>query len=437
MSTHQQNKSGRDLTRRIAQSTRSLAQAFSSDERGVIAIIFALTATIVLAMVGGAVDYGRWHAANSRTLEAMDTAVLAAGRVLQINGATEAQAIATAEEYYNKNKSALLSQDDVTFSVVNGSEIVAESNSWVETPFLNAMGVQKLRVKNKSKAILAAGANSGSDIEISMMLDTTGSMSGSKMDDLKAAAKDLIDIVVWRDQSEYTSKVALAPFSQYVNVSRQYFEDFTGQAPSGTGDQRTCVKEREGNNRYKDKKPSSGNGYFGAYTGGGTCKPTSTIVPLTNDKDALKTAINAMPTTGWTAGHLGTAWAWYLLSPKFKSFFPSESKPQGYSKLTELNEDGQPKLYKIAILMTDGEYNTWYSGDDSATQARELCTAMKNKDITVYTIGFQIASGGTADTTMQLCATSSEHYYSADDGAALKSAFRDIALKISTLRLAE
>ena len=50
------------------------------------------------------------------------------------------------------------------------------------------------------------------------MLDTTGSMSGQKILDLKAAAKDLVDIVVWDDQSQYTSKIAIAPFSAHVNV---------------------------------------------------------------------------------------------------------------------------------------------------------------------------------------------------------------------------
>ena len=216
-----------------------------------------------------------------------------------------------------------------------------------------------------------------------------------------------------------------------------YFKKFTNQDPTGSGNDRTCVRERQGNNRYNDKKPNGGNGYFDPYPGSWTCKTSATIVPLTNDKDALKSAIDNMPTTGWTAGHLGTQWAWYLLSQRFRSFFPSDNKPNKYNMLTQLNEDGKPLLYKIAILMTDGEYNTYYSGDDSATQARAICDGMKAKGIEVYTVGFQIAEGGTADTTMKLCATSSDHYYSAEDGNALKSAFRDIALKISTLRLSE
>ncbi len=53
-----------------------------------------------------------------------------------------------------------------------------------------------------------------------------------------AAAKDLIDIVVWDDQSKYTSRVALAPFSAAVNVG-DYFTAITGKSddpdPDGDG----------------------------------------------------------------------------------------------------------------------------------------------------------------------------------------------------------
>lgn len=410
---------------------------FHKDRSGAIAIIFALTITLLVAIVGGAVDYASWSAAKRQTMQAMDAAVLAAGRALQL-GKTEAEAIQAATEYYNQNKSNRLDVDAVTFAVENnGTEVVATSNSFVKTPLMGLAGVPELAVNGTSRSVLASGANSGTDVEISLMLDTTGSMEGSKMSDLKLAAKDLINIVVWDDQSQYTSRVALAPFSEYVNVSRSFFLDVTNHSASGSGDNRTCVKERSGANRYNDKKPSNGNGYFERYTGGGTCKPTSTVVPLTSDKIALETAIDGMPTSGYTAGHLGTAWSWYLLSPKWKSVWPSNSEPKSYNLLTQMNEKGQPKLRKIAILMTDGEYNRQYTGDSATTQARELCTEMKAKGLTLYTVGFAIAEGGEADTTMAQCATSSEHYYSADDGLELRAAFRDIALKISTLRISE
>ncbi len=512
---------------RLGRPAQSALKSFQSDQRGMIAVAFAIMAALVVALIGGSVDYGRWLSVRSKTLNAMDAAVLAAGRVLQLSGKTSADAIAAAKKYYAQNKSKHLYSDKTTFTVAN-NEIVAVSDSAVKTPFLKIAGIDTLPVKVRSKALLAAGGGStGTHIEIAMMLDTTGSMSGNKMTDLKAAAKDLVDIVVWKDQSRYTSRVALAPFSYYVNVGSSYFHAVAGpdagiydisteeevevfvpvqekvckrvtvQVPktkckrkwvngkrkkvcnttykdkrvrrcttetvmkkktqtqttttqfdlASKGDKYTCIKERSTSDRYTDAAPGQGNyfDYFGdtgseqdhILNDGSACKPGVTITPLTNDKTVLKDRIDAMPTTGMTAGHVGTQWAWYLVSPKWNSVWPVESQAFGYSMISETNGDGSRKLYKIAVLMTDGSYNQDYSGGSSTTQAREICKNMKAAGVEVYTVGFMIAKDSTPDQTMQKCATSSSHYYNAANGDALKAAFRDIALKISDLRLAE
>ena len=416
---------------------RSLIERFYNDRSGAIAIIFAMLLTTLITLIGGTVDYVRWIQATGKTIHAMDAAVLAGGRMLLL-GKTEADAIQAAQDLYSRNKSDDLSVDSVTFTVEGtGTKVVAVSDSAVKTAFLQVAGIPELRIRETTQALVEVGANGGQDVEIALMLDTTGSMAGSKMDALKIAAVDLVNIVVWDDQSEFTSRVAIVPFSYYVNPGRSVFESATNYSPGGSSDSRTCVKERKGTNRYTDATPNGTNGYFKYYTGTDYCKPQATLLPLTNNKTDLHQRINEMQPTGMTAGHLGTAWAWYALSPNFSSLWPAASQPQSYSKITDLNKNHQPKLQKIAILMTDGEYNQNYSGDSSATQARALCTAMKAKGITVYTVGFAISSGGEADTTMAQCATAADYYYSADDSDALRRAFRDIAMKIATLRLTQ
>ena len=428
----------RATVRNLLHSASTRAQRFSGDQSGTVVVIFAFIIVTLVGTGGGAVDYGRWQQARNETVNAMDAAVLAAGRVMQLPGSTENDAIAAAQKYYDENKPGILSPDNVSFSVTTQGTVMIGSStgSLVRTPFLGLFGISHLEVNATSKAILAANSNSGSDVEIAMMLDTTGSMSGNKMDDLQEAAKDLIEIVVWPDQSVYTSRVALAPFSRYVNVGTAYFNQVTGATASGNPDQRTCVKERSTSDRYTDASPTAG-GYFDYYGGSGTCKPTSTIVPLTSNKNLLKAHIDNFPTSGSTAGHLGTAWAWYLISPNWSGVWTGQSTPKPYSLISQTNGAGQPKLHKIAILMTDGVYNQEYSGSDSTTQARAICDNMKAEGVTVYTVGFEISVGSTPDVTMQHCASSSTHYYNASNGEALKLAFRDIALKISTLRLAE
>jgi Flp pilus assembly protein TadG len=310
---------------------RTFANQFSSDRRGSIAIIFALTAAIVFAMVGGAVDYGRWLPARSKTLNAMDSAVLAAGRVLQLNPANTEGALSAAKQYYDQNKSTLLDTDTINFSVQSGEIVVSMSTSTVKTPFLSIIGIKSLPVNNVSKAILAAGGNAGTHIELALMLDATGSMSGDKIAALKQAAVDLVDIVVWQDQSEFTSRVAVVPFSEYVRLDEPSFIAATnfpttktvctttgGGKGKGKGKKKTttceeveqtpsqtCIKERSTSSRYYDDAPGS---YFDYYDGS-SCSPQATLLPLTKDKDAIKARINAMGASGATVGHLGTAWA--------------------------------------------------------------------------------------------------------------------------------
>ena len=106
--------------------------------------------------------------------------------------------------------------------------------------------------------------------------------------------------------------------------------------------------------------------------------------------------------------------------------------------------------------MTDGEYNAMYcngaaaknaSGADincnatngqSYDQARTLCTSMKEKGITVYTVGFQIGgSGSTSYQTLQRCASSPDKFFNAEDGTELRMSFRAIALEVAKLSLSQ
>jgi Flp pilus assembly protein TadG len=458
--------------------SRCLAQwcpRFAADRSGNVTIIFALMLVVLLLAIGAAIDIGRWLHARDQTVAAIDAAVLAGGRALQTSNTDTAGAVATAEKYYKENVATRLSvtDDTVTFAVTdNGQAITAKGTAYIKTPFLRLANVEKLPLLGTSqaeaaKAELAIGGNGGENLEVSMMLDVTGSMAGQKLQDLKDAAKDLINIVVWDDQSKFTSKVALVPFSEDIRLpttSALNKARGTGLSTSksvGQNSSKTtvylsdCVVERTGSERYTDAAPQSGQYVMAHYTqsstGNGNSKkgvctiPSgSEVMPLSSDKQALIAKVEDLSASGGTAGHLGTAWAWYTLSPNWASLWSAASQPQAY---------GTANLSKIAILMTDGEYNTEYDKDgvkvgstgagsaangDSTTQARALCAAMKQNGLTVYTVGFDLG-GKTSESyqTLYQCASDPNKFYSADDGEQLKQAFRDIALKLSSLYLSK
>jgi Flp pilus assembly protein TadG len=439
------------------------AKRFASDARGDIAILFGLMALVLFAMIGLAVDYGRFVNARSQTISATDAAVLAGARAMQTNGGDQNAALDVARAYYSqatKNRLSL-TNDTINFAISdNATAMVATGNATIITPFMGIAGTRSLPIlrndgSDYSKAVLAVGGNAELNLEISMMLDITGSMAGQKLKDMQSAASDLINIVVWTDQSKYTSKVAIVPFAYDVRLptsGANAFKLATGYTKSTSS---PCVVERIGTEKYSDAAPKSGQ-YVMAHSSSSnkvspTCDLSSTeeVLPLTSDKSTLLSKISGLKTEGSTAGHIGTAWAWYMLSPNWYSLWPASSTPAAY---------GTDKLKKIAVLMTDGEYNTSYTSNGyavsesisgtkvtckgaangcSSVQAVALCNAMKAKGIEVYTVGFQLGGSQLAINTLSSCATDASHFYNSSTGDALKAAFRDIALKISTLYLSQ
>lgn len=443
---------------------------FFINRDGDVAALFGLMAVVLFLMIGGAVDFGRWLHARHQTISAMDAAVLAAGRSLQVNPNDTSGAISAAQAFYTQNVETRLPllSDTITFSVSDdGQSVTAGGNAYIDTTFLSLANIDQLAILDEagadySKSKIATGGNAELNIELSLMLDVTGSMSGNKIDDLKEAAKDLVNIVVWDDQSSYKSRIALVPFSEGVRLPATAQAVATGPRPDFFfktvtywhwyyGWQTTnkkyyltdCLAERPGPLAYSDVAPAAGSYVLSVYTdqSSANCEPDSTnvIMPLTNNKTALETAINNLSTNGGTAGHLGTAWSWYTLSPNWNGLWTSNDN--------HASAYGAADTQKIAILMTDGEYNRQYSVDgiqssvsnaalgSSTTQATSMCTAMKQSGIVVYTVGFDLAEGSTAANTLAQCATDSSKVFSAEDGEELKQAFRAIALEISKLYL--
>jgi Flp pilus assembly protein TadG len=463
--------------------TPSALSRFSTDERGNVAMTFGLMLMVMTTFVFASIDMGRWMQARRMTQEAIDAAVLGGMKKYQESSDTAAAVVAAKANYdYNVSSRATLLTDTITFEMQAGNtQMKAVGNATMAMPFLQMINFPSLPLlKSHTNAELdehaiaksAVGANTGTNLEISVMIDITGSMGESdgagstKIQTVKLAAKSLVDIVVWDNQSTVTSKVAIIPFSQGVNLGttartdaargsllagaslnagNQQLKVLTGynnNSPTYTlyNASSVCVTERTGVHAYDDSSPTVAP-VGPMYTYNGSCPTQSPLLPLTNDKVAIKALVDSLTDNGYTAGQMGTAWAWYALSPNFNGLWPAASAARPYSDMTTMNGNGQPLLKKIAILMTDGDYNTQYckglgnwdqncNGDNgsSQSQAQQLCTSMKSQGITVYTIGAQVSNS--AKTFLQGCASTPQHYYDATDGNKLQQAFRDIATKL-------
>lgn len=464
----------RPILSRCAETSRLLLQKrllprFIENRSGNIAMMFAFLAVPLLSAVGIAVDLSRAYRVGSITQNALDSAVLAAGRAGQTNVTNTLSAAQTAAtNFYDASKPVDVLSSTISLAADSANTtFTLTATSWVSTPFLGILSrmftqpappgapgscssaYACMKVSRTATASIGTGGNGGSNVEVSLMLDVTGSMDGSKLATLKDAASDLVDTIIWPDQSKYTSRMAIVPFAQNVDVG-SYYNAVTGLNASGS----TCTRTRRGvcvrwsttsydtcvvdrtTNPGTDTAPGVGSWIPSANSN--SCKPNVSILPLTSDKNALKGLIDDLDADGNTAGALGTQWAWFLISPKWAGVWGTASAPAPYADLSTLNSNGAPKLKKFAVLMTDGDYN-YMSGSSESTSvvnaaALANCAGMRTAGITVYTVGFQL-SNNTAKALLTNCASSPDKFYDAGSNAELTAAFRDIALKISSLRL--
>jgi Flp pilus assembly protein TadG len=401
---------------------RQKSHEFYAAQGGAIAPLFGLLMLVMLFLMGISIDGARGTRTATVAGHALDAAALAAAKALRLENRSDDELTAMVTDYFTANltdhdtRVALESISVVIDRVLNSVQLVADIKLPVTVSAV--MGKEYMTVKVKSTAVFDV-----KDVEVSMMLDVSGSMDGSKIADLRAAATDLVDIMLPADKPN-DNKVAIAPFSTAVNagsLSNAVSVGVDRRGRSQAGRNTTCVTERSGSEAFTDAAPA-GN----MLNRKATFCPTTPVVPLTNDVDALHDAIESLQANGMTAGHLGTAWAYYLLSPNWASVFPSDNQPVAYS---------DQNVRKVAILMTDGMFNSTYeSGNGSSvTQARNICDKMKTSGITVFTVGFQVPADVVP--TLQYCATSPKHFYNATDGAELRKTFTEIANRLNGLRL--
>ncbi|MEH6808658.1 MAG: pilus assembly protein [Hyphomonas oceanitis] len=244
-----------------------------------------------------------------------------------------------------------------------------------------------------------------------------------------------------------------------ITPKRRWFETDIGD--------NTCVSERVGVNAFTDAaggtgaddsmiagnplwnwntyNSSKGSGsseveYGGANSSSGAFNPApsqcenSSPLPLTEDKSKLDDYVDALHAGGGTAGHLGIAWGWYLISPSWNSIWPSASHPWPWD---------EPDTAKAIILMTDGEFNQTHPsiGQNSIQLAMEFCDAMKEEpyNVQIYSVGFQVPSSAaktpSGETILDYCATDAGHSFTPNNGEELTDAYRAIAQSISDLRI--
>ena len=233
----------------------NLLAGFARCRRGNIAVIFALALMPVTLLAGGSVDLSTAMNARSRLAQALDAAALAVG----VNSSvSDADALAIATGFINANyperEMGTITSVTVTLDPVTDS-VTVRGAAEVRTTMLALAGIPSITVHWESVAQRARQR-----IELAMVLDNTGSMSGSKITALRSAASLLSEILFEGADEPGDVRIGLVPFAATVNVgtgfARNWWLDPNATSPihaqwaggdqstevcTGNGRKRTCT----------------------------------------------------------------------------------------------------------------------------------------------------------------------------------------------------
>jgi Flp pilus assembly protein TadG len=206
---------GRSIVRRA----RAFAGRLAGQTRGNVAMMFALSVPALVMMTMGGVDIHRASSVRMNLQDALDAAALAAARS-PYTDAADIQKVGMAALLVNWAAFPQTEEPTATFTLTEDDIIVAEGSTLVDTVLAGFVLPPYGQFLDRTLQVgVSSQVNRSSrDLEVALVLDITGSMTGGRIESLKAAAKDLVNTVVQDQQSPYYSRMAIVPYSMGVNL---------------------------------------------------------------------------------------------------------------------------------------------------------------------------------------------------------------------------
>jgi Flp pilus assembly protein TadG len=386
------------------------AMGFRREEGGAM-IIFGLTIFVMMMWVGGmAIDFMRFEYDRSRVQYTLDRAALAAASLSQ---SEDCEAVAL--DYFEKsgiNTSQVSVVSDCVADVSKTVQISARTE--VRSMFLNLLGIDQMVASGTSTA-----EESTQDVEISLVLDVSGSMSEldssgnqTKLAALQTASKEFLDTLLTTDNIGRVS-INIIPYSMQVNVGEDVLDQLN---VTDEHNYSHCVDFEDADFRTVeisddvagalslgeislDASPMGNTndlqrtGHFDPYyttinhpnTNADDDEnrlfvcPTSEasrVTLMSQNGAQLGERIDALEPGGNTSIDLGVKWGSYFLNPKSQLVlstmpetsenFASDENTTGIASAfgERPYEYGRDNTLKILVVMTDGINTTQYTLDE-------------------------------------------------------------------------
>lgn len=455
---------------------------FRDEEDGMVTLFACLMIFCMLMISGIGYDMMRHEMERTRIQAVADRAVLAAADLDQTLTAQD-----VVQDYFDKSGMGDFVSSVEVNEGLNFRSVKVNAETTMNTAFMDYLGVEQLRVP-----AVSAAEEKVNKVEISLVLDISGSMkNNNKMQNLKDAAGTFVETVL-DPANENLISVSMIPYSEHVNAGPLIYNQLNMQTKHNYSH---CVEFPDEEfssvvlnttrtydqmqhfqwNTWSNEAPGVRNTRYDT-----VCPRQSyeRIVATSQDADQLKSQIDLFKPRAGTSIFLGMKWGAAMLDPSFRplnSTLASQgfvdgafaSRPASYSddetmKTIILMTDGQnDRSYRIAsrYYRTTSHYAHWnrynlnqylnwyvnssyhnqfyyqkYNADYGDSLLDNICDAAKDKNIIIWSIGFEVTDHGA--NVMRNCASSPSHFFRVE-GVEIEEAFTSIARQINKLRLTQ
>ena len=342
-----------------------LPRRFIQREDGTITV-FAVMVFVLMVGVGGiAIDLMRYETQRVQLQYTLDRAVLAAASLNQTRPAED-----VVRDYF---ETAGLSDYRLRVDVqesVNSRRVTVQAEAEIQTLFMSLFGQRVL-----SSPAAGAAEDSFRNVEVSMVLDVSGSMDGSRITNLRPAAREFVTSILQANnnvEGEQLVSVSIVPYNSTVNLGTTLSSVYQ---LSGEHNFSRCARFHAVDFTVSGLNPAVpiqrmahmdwwSNTFADPIVGRYTCPRDNrhAILPWSNNQLALHGAINNIVADGGTAIDAGLRWGVALLDPMARPALNGlvttgvvhphfEDRPAAYD---------DRETIKVIVLMTDGESSSQF-----------------------------------------------------------------------------
>ena len=405
------------------------------DNRGSIHVLVAVMLPVILGVGGLALDVGNLYLAHNRLQTAVDAAALAGSLELPYDKDLDKGIVTAAVQQ-------MLSANDSEALLVSagaGTEVrsvCVKAQSEVNTLLLGVLGITSSTVEAEA----CAGFN---HLEVVFVIDNSGSMRGTPINNTNQACIDLVDLIIPDGATGADTKVGLVPFRGKVRI------------PAGVDGVAAGCRNADGslneglNDEFMDE-------YWALpyYQRSQVSLETCTNIPWTQALTANKySIINAVATQdggGAGSGTLigeGIKWGMHVLTPE--------------APFTEGSDEDE--IRKIMIVLTDGDtedgqcggtYQMYYNPNSYWTNAvygmgitdhhcqdggglnqdmLDAAAAAKAADIEIFSIRFGSSDWVDINLMRQIASSkpgTNDHYFDAPSAEDIPEIFKKIGRQL-------